>query len=128
MDITPHLIETLQPNEVFVFGSNASGHHGGGAARIAHERFGAVWGEGHGHHGQTYAIDTMSGLDVIESEARDFVAYATAHPELRFRLTPVGCGIAGCTPEQVAPLFTGLPANVTTPAAFVPYLSPAGPS
>jgi len=125
MDITPHLVEALRPDEVFVFGSNASGHHGGGAARIAHDKFGAVWGEGHGHHGQTYAIDTMSGFDVIESEARDFVAYATAHPELRFLLTPVGCGIAGYTPEQVAPLFTGLPKNVSIPASFVPHLGAA---
>lgn len=125
MDITPHLVEALRSDEVFVFGSNASGHHGEGAARIAHERFGAVWGEGHGRHGQTYAIDTMSGLDVIGSEARDFVAYATAHPELRFLLTPVGCGIAGYTPEQVAPLFVGLPANVSIPASFAPHLQAA---
>lgn len=67
----------------------------------------------------------MSGLDVIESEARDFVAYATAHPEYRFLLTPVGCGIAGYTPEQVAPLFTGLPENVSIPASFVPHLGAA---
>lgn len=112
----------LRPDEVFVFGSNAGGQHGGGAARITHERFGAVWGEGHGHHGQTYAIDTMSGLDVLAREARDFIAYALAHPELRFLLTPVGCGIAGYTPEQVAPLVVGVPPNATVPAAFAPLL------
>lgn len=122
METTPELVSELDPDDVFVFGSNAGGLHGGGAARIAHERFGAVWGEGHGRHGQTYAIDTMSGLETLSREAGDFVAYASAHPELRFLLTPVGCGIAGYTPAQVAPLFAGIPANVTVPAAFACYL------
>ena len=122
MQITPDIVTTLRPDEVFVFGSNAGGRHGGGAARVAYERFGAVWGEGHGHHGQSYAIDTMSGLDVLEREARAFVAFATEHPELRFLLTPVGCGIAGYAPQQVAGLFSGVPGNVAVPASFVPYL------
>lgn len=122
METTPELVSELRSDDVFVFGSNAGGLHGGGAARIAHERFGAVWGEGHGHHGQTYAIDTMSGLETLAREAEDFVAYASAHPELRFLLTPVGCGIAGYTPEQVAPLFAGIPVNVTVPASFASYL------
>jgi len=121
MEITPKRVTSLEPDEVFVFGSNAEGLHGAGAARIAYERFGAVWGEGHGHHGQTYAIDTMSGVDVLAAEAHTFAAYAAAHPELRFLLTPVGCGIAGYAPAQVAPLFTGLPENVTVPESFVPY-------
>ena len=120
--ITPEVISELQPNDVFVFGSNAAGAHGGGAARIAYERFGAVWGEGRGHHGQTYAIDTMSGLDELTEHARGFVDYAQAHPELRFFLTPVGCGIAGYTPDLVAPAFHGLPDNVTVPSSFVAYL------
>lgn len=122
METTPDKIVMLRANEVFVFGSNAGGLHGGGAARFAHEHFGAVWGEGHGHHGQTYAIDTMSGLDVLADEARTFLAYAAAHPDLRFLLTPVGCGIAGYTPGEVAPLFADAPDNVTIPASFLPYL------
>jgi hypothetical protein len=122
MDITPDVVATLLPDEVFVFGSNASGRHGGGAARVAYERFGAVWGEGHGHHGQSYAIDTMSGLDTLADEARMFLAYASEHPELRFLLTPVGCGIAGYSPAQVAPLFSGAPDNVSVPSSFAPYL------
>lgn len=122
MQITSDRITALEANEVFVFGSNAEGHHGGGAALIAHRHFGAVWGEGHGHHGRTYAIDTMSGLDVLAAEAQTFRDYAAAHPELRFLLTPVGCGIAGYHPDQVAPLFTGLPGNVTVPRSFMPFL------
>lgn len=123
MVITPERITDLRPDEVFVFGSNASGAHGGGAARIAYDRFGAVWGEGHGHHGHTYAIDTMSGLETMAREAQAFIEYANAHAELRFLLTPVGCGIAGYEPAQVAPLFVGLPDNVAVPQSFVPYLA-----
>lgn len=122
MEVTPEVITALRPDEVFVFGSNSKGLHGGGAARVAHQRFGAVWGEGHGHHGQSYAIDSMSGLETLAAEARAFVEYAAAHPELRFLLTPVGCGIAGYTPGEVAPLFEGIPDNVAVPASFAPSL------
>jgi hypothetical protein len=111
-------IEKLEPNEVFVFGSNASGMHGGGAARTAHLKFGAVWGEGHGLHGQSYAIDTMSGLDEIQREVAMFVDFARQHPELRFLVTEIGCGIAGYTPAQIAPLFTDVPDNVVLPDSF----------
>lgn len=127
MEITPDKIVSLRPDEVFVFGSNAGGLHGGGAARSAHQRFGAVWGEGHGHHGQSYAIDTMSGLDTLAAEARTFLSYAAEHPELRFLLTPVGCGIAGYTPAEVAPLFSGAPANVCVPASFALHLQTEPP-
>ncbi|GAA4486514.1 A1S_2505 family phage non-structural protein [Microbacterium panaciterrae] len=122
MEITPRRITELEPDEVFVFGSNAEGAHGDGAALIAYERFGAVWGEGHGHQGQTYAIDTMSGLDELAAEAQAFIDYAAQHAELRFLLTPVGCGIARYTPAQVAPMFRGASENVTIPESFVPYL------
>ena len=58
---TPDRISELKENEIFVFGSNLAGAHGGGAARLAYNKFGAVWGEGVGLHGQTYAIPTMQG-------------------------------------------------------------------
>ena len=60
-EYTPERISELKENEIFVFGSNLAGAHGGGAARFAYERFGAVWGEGMGLNGQTYAIPTMQG-------------------------------------------------------------------
>ena len=115
-------IESLEPHQVFVFGSNASGQHGAGAARTAHERFGAVWGEGHGLHGQSYAIDTMSGLGTIEREVAGFLAFAAEHPELELLVTEIGCGIAGYTPEQIAPFFRGAPENVVLPARFLAVL------
>lgn len=118
-------ITTLGPNEVFVFGSNSTGHHGGGAARFAHEHFGAVWGEGHGLHGQSYAIDTMSGRETMVDEIAAFLAFARAHPELTFLVTEVGCGIAGYRPEDVAPAFSGASSNVALPASFAEVLGDA---
>jgi hypothetical protein len=111
-------IESLAPHQVFVFGSNAEGMHGAGAARTAHERFGAVWGQGSGLQGQSYGIDTMSGLPTIEREVATFLAFAAEHPELEFLVTEIGCGIAGFTPAEVAPLFRGAPANVRLPERF----------
>lgn len=112
------MITQLAPNEVFVFGSNADGSHGGGAARTAYEKFGAVWGQGHGLQGRSYAIDTMSGLDVIASEVARFLSFARENPELRFLVTAIGCGIAGYTPEQIAPMFRDPPDNVVLPERF----------
>ena len=113
-------ITALQPNEVFVFGSNAAGRHLAGAAATAHEKFGAVWGQGHGLHGQSYAIDTMSGLDAIGVEVSGFLHFAAEHPELRFLVTEIGCGIAGFTPAQIAPLFREATPNVVLPERFLP--------
>jgi len=115
-------ISRLEPGEIFVFGSNGAGHHAGGAARFAHERFGAVWGEGHGLHGPSYAIDTMSGLGVMEGEIQAFLEFAGVHPELTFLVTEIGCGIAGYTVSEVAPSFTRAPANVALPESFAEHL------
>ena len=117
-------IGALEPGEIFVFGSNASGHHGAGAAAQAQRDFGAVWGEGHGLHGQSYAIDTMSGLGVLEREIGTFVEFAETRPELTFLVTEIGCGIAGYTPAEVAPLFTRVPSNVRLPESFIHELNP----
>lgn len=115
-------IDSLQPDEIFVFGSNTAGAHGGGAARFAYDRFGAVWGQSEGLQGQSYGIDTMAGLEVFEEQAARFVAFAGQHPELRFLLTEVGCGIAGYTPRQVAGFFRGAPENVVLPDSFMAAL------
>ncbi|MDF2441906.1 MAG: hypothetical protein JWR01_109 [Subtercola sp.] len=111
-------ITRLEPGEIFVFGSNASGSHGGGAARTAYEKFGAVWGQGHGLQGQSYGIDTMSGLGVIRAEVGTFLDFAREHPELTFLVTEIGCGIAGFTPAEIAPLFGSVPSNVQLPRRF----------
>ena len=99
--ITPEFITRLEPNEIFVFGSNLAGFHGGGAARIAYEQFGAEWGVGVGRTGQCYAIPTMQGgVETIRPYVDEFIRYAEQHPELTFLVTRIGCGIAGFTDEH----------------------------
>ena len=115
-------ITRLEPGEVFVFGSNAAGLHAAGAAALAHDRFGAVWGQGHGLHGQSYAINSMSGLPILGAEIAGFVDFASDHPELRFLVTEIGCGIAGYTPAEVAPFFAGAGDNVVLPVRFAAEL------
>lgn len=126
-DFTPEWITELKDNEVFVFGSNLGGFHGGGAARVAHQRFGAVWGQGVGLQGQSYAIPTMQGgVETIKPYVDQFIEFAKGHPELTFLVTPIGCGIAGFTTDEIAPLF--LPAldidNILLPKSFVTALNP----
>ena len=103
---TPEFITELQPNEIFVFGSNLQGMHGGGAARVAYRNFGAVMGQGVGLQGQSYAIPTMQGgVETIRPYVDEFITFAKGHPELTFLVTRIGCGIAGFTDEEIAPLF-----------------------
>lgn len=103
---TPELIEELQPNEIFVFGSNLEGLHGGGAAYTAYRKFGAEWGIGNGIQGNSYGIPTMhGGVKEIEPYVTEFINYAKNHPEKRFLVTRIGCGIAGFTSSEIAPLF-----------------------
>ncbi len=104
--ITPERITNLRPGEIFVFGSNLAGRHGGGAARIAVDHFGAIMGQGVGLQGQSYAIPTMQGgVNTIQPYVDEFIRFADCHPEMTFLVTRIGCGIAGFTPEQIAPLF-----------------------
>lgn len=118
--ITPSLINVLEPNDVFVFGSNKQGMHMGGAARVAYEKFGAEWGNGEGLQGQSYALPTMEGIESTKEAVEHFAVCAKERPELRFFVTPVGCGIAGYTPEEIAPMFLGAAKleNVYLPVCF----------
>lgn len=121
-EFTPERISELQPNEIFVFGSNLAGSHGGGAARLAYDRFGAVWGQGVGLQGQSYGIPTMhGGVDAIKPYVDEFIAFAKEHPEMKFYVTKIGCGIAGFTVQEIAPLFAGAIdiENVILPKEFV---------
>lgn len=106
MRFTPDNIKELAPDEIFVFGSNLAGHHGGGAARVALDRFGAQWGQGEGIQGQSYAIPTMQGgVETIKPYVDRFLGLAYEWDQNTFLVTRIGCGIAGFTPEQIAPLF-----------------------
>lgn len=121
-EYTPEMITKLQANEIFVFGSNIKGMHGGGAARIANLNFGAEWGVGEGITGQCYALPTMEGgVDYIAGKVQNFISCAKCHPELKFFVTKVACGIAGFSIEEIAPLFADAMAmeNVILPREFV---------
>ena len=122
---TPEFIENLKADEVFVFGSNLAGMHGGGAAYIAFRKFGAVMGCGVGLRGQSYAIPTMQGgVETIKPYVDEFIAFAKKHPELFFYVTRIGCGIAGFRDKEIAPLFAdavSIP-NVCLPESFVKLL------
>ena len=103
---TPDMISELKTDEVFVFGSNLEGMHGGGAAYTAFKKFGAAMGCGIGHRGQSYAIPTMhGGVEDIKPYVDEFIRYAAEHHELFFYVTRVGCGIAGFKDREIAPLF-----------------------
>ena len=119
--ITPRWIDSLKENEIFVFGSNLAGMHGGGAARIACLHFGAVMGKGVGLQGQSYAIPTMQGgVETIRPYVNDFIDFAKHHPEMQFLVTPIGCGIAGFEAEDIAPLFEEAKQikNISLPESF----------
>ena len=120
-DYTPEKISELKADEIFVFGSNLAGMHGGGAAWFAFRKFGAVMGCGVGPQGQSYAIPTMQGgVETIKPYVDDFIAYAEAHPELFFYVTRIGCGIAGFRDSEIAPLFAAARGvgNICLPESF----------
>ena len=124
-DFTPEQISELKADEVFVFGSNLEGMHGGGAAFAAWKKFGAVMGCGVGLRGQSYAIPTMQGgVETIEPYVSSFISYAKGHPELFFYVTRIGCGIAGFRDKEIAPLFSEAVdlENVCLPESFVKVL------
>ena len=124
-EFTPEWINSLKENEVFVFGSNLGGFHAGGAARVALERFGAVWGQGVGLQGQSYAIPTMhGGVDVIAPYVDEFITFAREHRDMKFLVTPIGCGIAGFKVKDIAPLFAAAidVENILLPESFVKAL------
>ena len=103
---TPEFITELQPNEIFVFGSNLKGMHGGGAAYIAYRKFGAIIGQGVGLQGQSYAIPTMQGgVETIRPYVNEFIQFAKENKNLTFLVTRIGCGIAGFTDDEISPLF-----------------------
>lgn len=117
--------------EIFVFGANRAGRHGKGAALWARQHRGAIYGQGEGRQGNSYAIPTKDErlrslpLDEIRKHVETFLEYTRANPDLRFQLTPIGCGLAGYSHEQIAPMFVGAPRNVLMPEEFEPFLESA---
>lgn len=121
--ITPEFVNSLNRNEIFVFGCRNSGRHFDGASAFALKHFGAVMGQREGRQGQSYAIPTIGGkiwLNDIRNSVNKFINYATQHPELHFLVTPIGCGGGGWSPSIIAPLFfkASKLSNVSLPNEF----------
>lgn len=116
-------LEIIPP--VFVFGSNLRGRHGAGAALWARQHRGAIYGQGKGHQGNSYAIPTKGaymetlGTDEIAGYVTEFLSFALSHPELMFQVTPIGCGLAGYKPKDIAWMFDlPPPRNLIMPDEF----------
>jgi hypothetical protein len=115
---------------IFVFGSNLAGRHGKGAALFARQHHGAIYGQGQGLQGNSYAIPTKDErlrtlpLTRIMDSVDEFLRFARSRPDLSFEVTPIGCGLAGYKPEQIAPLFKDAPPNCQLPESFVAVLTP----
>jgi len=123
--VAPSQINDLAPNEIFVFGSNLHGLHGGGAARVARKKFGAIMGQGVGLQGRSYAIPTMQGgVETIKPYVDEFIEFAKNHPEYKFLVTRIGCGIAGFCDDEIAPLFREAlnVNNIYLPQSFIDVL------
>ena len=130
MKHTPEQIETLHYGEIFVFGSNESGYHGAGAAKLAVDRFGAKMGQGFGMAGSTFAIPTKDWdiqtlpVNVIAHYVARFMYLASLYKKKTFLVTKLGCGLAGLTVEEIAPLFAGADRikNIILPKEFSDHL------
>ncbi len=127
MRISDEFITDLKKDEYFVFGSNRLGAHAGGAAKLAHEKFGALWGKAEGFQGQSYAINSMDGLGILKEGIERFINSTKIYTNHKFLVTEIGCGIAGHTVEEVAPMFEGCIEleNVYLPKRFFDYLTKA---
>jgi hypothetical protein len=116
-------------SEIFVFGANEAGRHGKGAALHAKKHYGAVYGQGFGRQGMSFGIPTKDAnlktlpLEKIRDHVSNFLLYANAHPELTFKVSAVGCGLAGYTPYDIAHMFMAAPANVHLPNEFLDELN-----
>ena len=114
----------MTERRIFVFGSNLAGRHGKGAALYARQHYGAIYGQGVGFQGRSYAIPTKDSnmrplpLGVINGYVESFLVFAWTHPELTFEVTRVGCGLAGYTPAEIGPMFVGAPSNCLLPEGF----------
>ena len=127
--VAPDNIKQLGENEVFVFGSNRAGRHSKGAALLAFRKFGARMGQVDGLMGRSYGIPTKDRnlrtlpLAAIESQIGKFLRFAQNNPQHTFLVTQIGCGLAGYTPKDIAPLFLAheIPANVALPRVFLEW-------
>lgn len=119
----PHM-HTKSDSRVFVFGSNLLGQHAGGAADYAHRELSAVWGVGEGETGRAYALPTCDApgspltIDEVSAAVDRFLEHARNNPNTTYFVSEVGCGIAGFTAAEIAPLFAAAPSNCDLPPGW----------
>lgn len=113
--------------EIFVFGSNLAGRHGKGAALTAYKSYGAIYGQGIGLQGDSYAIPTKDEkintlpLSKIKKYVEQFIKFAKLNPDLRFKVTAIGTGLAGYDEADIAPMFINAPDNCILPVGWRNY-------
>lgn len=113
----------------FVFASNLAGRHGKGSALHARKHYGAIYGQGVGLQGSSYAIPTKDGhlkvlpLEEIERHVHGFIIHARNNPQDTFTIVAIGTGLAGYSPEQIAPMFKDAPPNCNLPKEFLAVLN-----
>jgi ribA/ribD-fused uncharacterized protein len=128
---------------IFVFGSNLAGRHGKGSALAARERYGAIYGQGRGLQGRSYAIPTKDGrpgtpnlrdpratlsLDAIRASVEEFLVFAAQRPETAFFVVRLGCDLAGHKDSDIGPMFSSAPPNCSFPEPWKPYIAHARPA
>ena len=122
------IVTSLPDNYIFVFGSNRAGRHGKGAALTAKRKFGAIEGTGYGLQGKSFGIPTKDRrlsvlpLSAISSYCSKLIALAKETPDVIYFVTEIGCGLAGYSPKDIAPLFKGAPDNLELPISFHNHL------
>lgn len=133
MNITDDNITKLLENQIFVFGSNEAGRHGKGAAKTA-LKWGARYGQAEGLQGRTYAIPTVNAsisnplkIEKIKVYVDRFIVFARSRSDLHFFVTEIGCGLAGMSHKQIAPLFKEVCGmrNISLPKKFINILERA---
>lgn len=113
--------------EIFVFGSNLAGIHGAGAALYARKHHGAIYGQGIGRQGNSYGIPTKDAriitlpLKDIKKYINQFITFAKHNHDMTFNVTRVGCGLAGYTDTDIAPMFKDAPSNCVLPSEWKYY-------
>lgn len=117
-------MQSSPPKSIFVFASNLAGIHGAGSALHAVQHHGAIRGRGIGPQGQSYAIPTKDQrlkplpLAHIAQYVEGFRRYSLTLPHYTFQVVKIGCGLAGYTEQQIAPMFRFAPAHVILPPGW----------
>lgn len=114
---TGYIPNSLKPNQIFVFGANPEGKHGGGTALLALKYHGAIYGVARGLMGNSYGIVTTDlrinhrpnvQPDNIISEIKTLYNFAKQNPNKEFFIAYTGSNdrlLSGFTPKEIATMF-----------------------